>query len=94
MATARGGVVPTARTLAAVARRDSLRSLTAVMDKLEIHSTVLHDHPIYLALVKSEILRFNGDFIFLMADAIDKMMDDDPTTHREVNLKMAYKLQL
>jgi len=40
------------------------------------------------------ILRFNGDFIFLTADAIDKMTYDDPTTHREVNLKMAYKLQL
>jgi len=47
MAVAAGGGVPVAGTLAADAKRDSLRSLTAVMDKLEIDSAVFHDHPIF-----------------------------------------------
>jgi len=34
------------------------------------------------------------DFIFLTADAIDKLTYDNPTTGMEVNLEMAYKSQL
>jgi len=93
MAAAGGGVVP-AGTLAADARRALLRLLMAVMNFLEINGADLHTHPIYLALAKSAILRFNGDLIFLTADAIDNMTHDNPTTHSEVKLKMAYKLQL
>jgi len=94
MATAGGGVVPAAGTVATDARRDSLRLLTVVMDKLEIHRAVVHTRPIHLALQKSAILCWNGDFIFLTADAINKMTCGGPTAHMEIHLEMAHKLQL
>jgi len=73
---------------------DALRLLTAVVKKLEISRADVDCHPISLALQKSAILRWNGDFIHLMADAIDKLTYDDPSSGAEVNLEMAHKLQL
>ena len=73
---------------------DSLRLLTAVMRKLEISRADVDDHPVSLALQKSAILRWNGDFTCSVADAINKLTCDNPSTGAEVNLKMAHKLQL
>jgi len=73
---------------------NSLRLLTAVMNKLEISRADVDTHPISLALQKSAILHWNGDFIYLSADAIDKLTYDDPSTGAEVNLEMAHKLLL
>jgi len=64
------------------------------MRKLEISRADIDDHLISLALQKSAVLRWNGDFIYLTADAIDKLTYDNPNTSAEVNLPMAYKLQL
>jgi len=65
------------------------------MDKLEISRANVHTHPISLALQKAAILRWNGDFICLTADAIDKLTYNDPTAGGvETDLQMACKLQL
>jgi len=64
------------------------------MRKLEISCADIDDHPISLALHKSAILRWNGDFIYLTADAVDKLTHNDPSAGAEVNLKMTHKLQL
>jgi len=74
---------------------DTLRLLTAPMDKLEISRANIHAHPISLALQKAAILRWNGDFVYLTVDAIDKLTYNDPTAGGvETNLQMAHKLQL
>jgi len=73
---------------------DALQLLTAVMKKLEISRADVDYHPISLALQKSVILRWNGDFICLTADAIDKLTYDDPSAGAEVDHEMAHKLQL
>jgi len=65
------------------------------MDKLEIPRADINTHPISLALQKAAILCWNGDFIYLTADAIDKLTYNDPRAGgAETNLQMAYKLQL
>jgi len=73
---------------------DALRLLTAIMRKLEISGADIDDHPILLTPRKSAILRWNGDFIFLTADAINKLTCDDPGAGVEVNLETAHKSQL
>jgi len=76
-------------------RLDTLRLLTALIEKLEIPRANISTHPISLALQKAAILRWNGDFIYLTADAIDKLTYNDPRAGgTETNLQMAYKLQL
>jgi len=42
---------------------DTLRLLTALIDKLEISRADIRAHPMSLALQKAAILRWNGDFI-------------------------------
>ena len=59
-------------------QRDTLQLLTALMNKLEIPRANITTHPITLALQKAAILRWNGDFIYLTADAIDKLTYNDP----------------
>jgi len=78
MATATRGGVLVGGPLRTEQQLDSLRLLTAIMNKLEINRADVNDHPISLALQKSAILRWNGDFVFLTADAIDKLTHDDP----------------
>jgi len=74
---------------------DALRMLTALMNKLEISSADIRTHPMSLALQKAAILRWNGGFIYLTADAIDKLTKNDPSAGgAETNLQMACKLQL
>jgi len=73
---------------------DVLRLLTAVMNKLEISRANIDAHPISLVPQKSAVFRWNGDFVCLTADAINKMTHDDPDAGAEVNLEMAHKLQL
>jgi len=76
---------------------DALRLLTALtsMNKLEIDCANINAHPISLALQKAAILRWNGDFIYLTADVIDKLTCNDPRTGgAETNLQMAHELQL
>jgi len=74
---------------------DTLRLLTALMDKLEISRANVHSHPISLALQKAAILCWNGDFIYLTADAIDKLTYNDPSAGgAETDLQMACKLQI
>jgi len=76
-------------------RLDTLRMLIALIEKLEIPRANNTTHPITLALQKAAILRWNGDFIYLTADAIDKLTYNDPRAGgAETNLQMAYKLQL
>jgi len=87
MATA-GGAVMTESQI------DTLRLASALSNKLEIDRAVVNSHPIVRALRKAAIFRWNGDFIYLTADAIDKLTYDDPVTGTETNLQMAYKLQL
>ena len=74
---------------------DTLRLATALMNKLEISRANITRHPITLALQKAAILRWNGDFIYLTAEAIDKLTYNDPgAAGAETNLQMACKLQL
>jgi len=74
---------------------DTLRMVTALMNKLEIPRADIYTHPTSLALQKAAILRWNGDFIYLTADAIDKLTYNDPDAGgAETNLQMAHKLQL
>jgi len=49
---------------------DTLRLLTALVDKLEISRANVHTHPISLAPQKAAILCWNGDFVCLTADAM------------------------
>jgi len=71
---------------------DSLRLAQALIQKLEIDQATVSSHPIVRALRKAAIVRWNGDFIYLTADAIDKLTYDEGGV--ETNLQMAYKLQL
>jgi len=76
-------------------QRDTLQLLTALMNKLEIARANANAHPISLALQKAAILRWNGDFIHLAADAINELTHNDPRAGgAETNLQMACKLQL
>jgi len=69
--------------------------LTALVDKLEISRANVHAHPMSLAPQKAAILRWNGDFICLTADAIDKSTCDDPSAGgAKTDLQMAHKSQL
>ena len=74
---------------------DALRLLTALMNKLEISSADICAHPTSLAPQKAAILRWNGDFVYSTADAIDRLTYNDPGAGgAETDLQMAYKLQL
>jgi len=74
---------------------DTLRLVTALMNKLEISRADIRTHPMSLALQKAAILHWNGDFIYLTADAINKLTHNDPSAGgAETNLQMVYELQL
>jgi len=57
---------------------DTLRMVTALVNKLEIPRADVTTHPMTLALQKAAILRWNGDFVCLTADAINKLTCNDP----------------
>jgi len=73
---------------------DALRLLTALVNKLEIARANIHARLISLALQKAAILCWNGDFVYLTADAINKLTCNDPGTGAETNLQMAHELEL
>jgi len=52
--------------------------VTALVNKLEIPRADVTTHPMTLALQKAAILRWNGDFVCLTADAINKLTCNDP----------------
>ena len=73
--------------------RDMSRLLTILYRLLEIPRHEVVSHPIYQALRKAALVRWNGDFIHLTADLIDQLVYDD-ARGIEVKLEMSYKLQL
>jgi len=78
MTTAAGGLAVPAGTATAppVAedRFDTLRLLAALMTFMEIPDADLATHPVHLVLRKAVICRFDGDFVHLMAEAIEDLM--------------------
>ena len=56
---------------------DMNRLLTILYRLLEIPKDDVTTHPIYLALRKAALVRWNGDFIHLTADLIDQLVYDD-----------------
>jgi len=81
------------RPMSTEATVDTLRLATAIGVKLEIEEADLKAHPIVRAsLYKAAITRFNGDFIYLTADAIDKLTYTAKGV--ETPLPLGNKLQL
>jgi len=76
-------------TVADEQRPDSLQLLTAIKNFLEIDGANLMTHPVCSALQKAAIVRFNGDFIFPTADAINSMTHETPAGAK-VKLEMVF----